>query len=63
MQINANRRPGQREGEGNERREANERWMNYGETVGISVIIHDSIRVTSVRKKVPAPSLTEVGTE
>ena len=37
--------------------------MNYGETVGISVIIHDSIWVTSIRKKVPAPSLTEVGTE
>lgn len=37
--------------------------MNYGETVGNSIIIHDSIRVTSVRKKVAAPALTEVGAE
>lgn len=35
--------------------------MNYGETVGNSAMIHDSIRVTSVRNKVSAPSLTEVG--
>lgn len=37
--------------------------MNYEETVGNSVMIHDSIRFTSMRKKVPAPSLTEVGAE
>lgn len=39
------------------------RWMTYGETTGNSIIIHDSIRVTWMGKKVASPSLTEVGTE
>lgn len=50
MQANANEQAGEDEG-------GNERWMNYGETVGNSIMIHGSIRGASMRKKVAAPCL------